>query len=110
MHHLPILAASLALQLLNQGRSVQAQTTQAVCTSAHSWVSACVLIPTATAATIVNEHFRLRIQMLNSRGQNPCLVAAYLHLPCGGGQNSTSFCLVREDRDLLIDPHNDSQC
>ena len=97
MHHLPILAASLVLQLLNQGRSVQAQTTQAVCTSAHSWVRAYDLVATVTAATNVDEHFGLLIQMLNSRGQNPCLVAAYLHLPCGGGQNSTSSCLVREE-------------
>ncbi|KAI0721990.1 hypothetical protein C8T65DRAFT_172271 [Cerioporus squamosus] len=58
-----LLAASLVLHLLDRGRFVEAQTTQAVCTSAHAWMS-------------------------NSKKQNPCLVAAYLHLPCRGGQNS----------------------
>ncbi|RPD62060.1 hypothetical protein L227DRAFT_573935 [Lentinus tigrinus ALCF2SS1-6] len=70
---LPVLAASIVLQLLGGGQVVQAQTTQAVCTSAHSW-------------------------MLNARGQSPCLVAAYLHLPCGGGQNTNVDAMTQPDQ------------
>ncbi|RPD62056.1 hypothetical protein L226DRAFT_613384 [Lentinus tigrinus ALCF2SS1-7] len=52
-----------ALQWISLYKAASAQTTQAVCTPEHAW-------------------------MFNSKGQNPCLVAAYLHLPCAKGQNT----------------------
>ncbi|TFK79915.1 hypothetical protein K466DRAFT_404726 [Polyporus arcularius HHB13444] len=58
-----VLSVLAVLQWISRYAVVHAQTTQAVCTPAHSW-------------------------MLNSKGQSPCLVAAYLHLPCVQGSNT----------------------
>ncbi|KAI0721997.1 hypothetical protein C8T65DRAFT_775048 [Cerioporus squamosus] len=72
-----VLAISVLLEWA--GHLVEAQRSDAVCTSKHAW-------------------------MLNSKGQTPCLVAAYLNLPCLDGGSGvmpmkmpSQFCIAHDE-------------
>ncbi|KAI0721992.1 hypothetical protein C8T65DRAFT_734972 [Cerioporus squamosus] len=72
------------LQWSSRYATANGQTTQAVCTPAHSWMS-------------------------NSKGQSPCLVAAYLHLTCAKGSN-TNVGAMRNPAQFYTAKDDECQC
>ncbi|RDX53003.1 hypothetical protein OH76DRAFT_1480047 [Lentinus brumalis] len=79
-----VLSVLAVLQWISRYAVVNAQTTQAICTPAHSW-------------------------MLNSKGQSPCLVAAYLHLPCAQGSN-TNVAAMTNPTQFYSAKNDECQC